>query len=284
MSESLPTVASPEELERLYQVLAPFRGLFRPTFDGWANIPEERPLLFVGNHTLYGMIDSPHLFMELWRERKIFLRTLGDHAHWSVPGWRDLLMRCGAVDGTPENCAEVFRQGESVLVFPGGAREAFKGRGDPYKLLWGERLGFARMAVQHRVTIVPFAALGADEVFELAWDREELLQGPLGSVLQSLNLREDLLIPVPKVFGQAPRPQRLYFRFCPPIPTRQLGGVLDEDVLRGVRDATAAAIEEGLAGLREVRAADPMADFPRYVGRKLGSGLGRLLDRFGRRE
>jgi hypothetical protein len=42
---------------------------------------------------------------------------------------------------------------------PGGAGEVFKGRGQDYKLLWKERLGFARMAIEFGYPIVPFAAV-----------------------------------------------------------------------------------------------------------------------------
>ena len=41
-------------------------------------------------------------------------------------GWRDFLAGFGAVDGTRENCAALMREGESILVYPGGAREVFK--------------------------------------------------------------------------------------------------------------------------------------------------------------
>jgi 1-acyl-sn-glycerol-3-phosphate acyltransferase len=276
----LPPVAAPEDLERLYTMFAPLRALFRPTFDGWANLPAERPLLFVGNHTLYGVVDVPHLFFELHRREGIFLRSLGDHAHWAIPGWRDVLARFGAVDGTPENCAAIFAAGGSVLVFPGGAREAFKSPDQRYQLLWDGRLGFARMALRHRVTIVPFAALGADEIFDIGWDKDALKSGPLGGLIEALRIRDDLLAPLPRIGRSAlPRPQRLYFRLCPPVHTRQYGGEVTDEAATAVRDATRAAIEAGLDDLQRLRAQDPMADLSRWVGRRLGEGLGRVFQR-----
>jgi 1-acyl-sn-glycerol-3-phosphate acyltransferase len=281
---TLPPVASPAELERLYALFGPLRALFRPTFDGWANIPTERPLLFVGNHTLYGVIDSPHLFFELHRREGIFLRSLGDHAHWAIPGWRELLSRFGAVDGTPENCAAIFASGGSVLVFPGGAREAFKSPAQRYQLLWGKRLGFARMALLHRVTIVPFAALGADEIFDIALDKGALQAGPLGGLIEALRVREDLIPPLPRLSRSAlPRPQRLYFRFCPPVHTRQYGGAVTDEAATAVRDETKAAIEGALDDLHRLRESDPMADLSRWVGRRLGEGLSRFIPKGGGR-
>ena len=74
------------------------------------------------------------------------------------------------MEGTPENCAQLMRQGESILVFPGGSREVFKRKGEQYRLMWKERLGFARLAMAYRCTIVPFAAVGADDCYDIVFD------------------------------------------------------------------------------------------------------------------
>ena len=72
------------------------------------------------------------------------VRGLGDHNHFAVPVWRDLLTRLGVVRGTRENCGRLFAAGEAVLVFPGGGREVFKHKGEKYVLVWKERVGFAQ--------------------------------------------------------------------------------------------------------------------------------------------
>jgi hypothetical protein len=52
-----------------------------------------------------------------------------------------------------------------VLLFPGGAREVCKRKGEEYKLLWKPTVDFVRMASFHNAIIVPFALLGADEAY-----------------------------------------------------------------------------------------------------------------------
>jgi 1-acyl-sn-glycerol-3-phosphate acyltransferase len=219
-----------------------------------------RPLLFVGNHTLFGMIDSPFLYQELWRTKGIYLRALGDHAHFEVPLWREFIQRCGVVDGTRDNCAALMAAGEAVLVFPGGAREAAKRKGEKYQLIWGERRGFVKMAVEYGCTIVPFAALGAEDALDIVTDAEELLQTRLGPVLQALGLRKDLIPPRVRGIGPTfiPRPERLYFEFCEPLDTAGVRGQHGDDALVDqLREAVRGRIEAGLERLRERRAADP---------------------------
>src|SRR5205085_1291353 len=106
------------------------------------NIPAERPLMFVGNHTLYGILDSALLFDMLYRERGILLRGLGEHLHFKIPLWGPLLARFGVVDGTRANCDALLAAGECTLVFPGGAREVARRKNEKYPLHWKERMGF----------------------------------------------------------------------------------------------------------------------------------------------
>ena len=246
-----------ELLQRALRLLEPWRWLTRPRFYGIDDVPDERPLLFVGNHTLYGMLDVPLLYAELYREKGIFLRALGDHIHFKIPGWRDALEAFGVVDGTRENCAELMRAGESILVFPGGAREVAKRRGEKYKLVWKERLGFARMAIENGCTIVPFSAVGLEDAYDIVMDADELLATPLGALFRRFGLREDALLPVVKGIGPTPlpRPQRLYFRLGPAVPTAGLEA--DEASCRELRDRVKAEVERGIELMLVEQAADP---------------------------
>ncbi len=73
----------------------------------------------------------------------------------------------GAVLGTRANCAALMRSGAHILVFPGGAREVFKHKGEAYQLIWKERYGFVRLAIEHGYTITPYATAGAEEAFDV---------------------------------------------------------------------------------------------------------------------
>ena len=51
----------------------------------------------------------------------------------------------GAVPVSARNFFKLMSQGEAVLLFPGGAREAYKRRGEDYALFWPEKSEFVRM-------------------------------------------------------------------------------------------------------------------------------------------
>ncbi len=250
----------------MLDMLRPLKTFARPHFQGLDRITEARPVLFVGNHTLFGLLDLPFMFAELYRKKGIFLRSLGDHVHFKIPFWREWLAQIGTVDGTRENCSALMRAGEAILVFPGGAREVAKRRGEKYQLVWGDRMGFAKMALRHGCTIQPFAAVGIEDAFEIVRDAEDFFATPLGRIASKLGLRHDFVPPLVRAaHGGMPRFERLYFAFGDPIPPK--GSASNERDCRRARDATKHSIEGLITELRDVQRRDPN----RYVvnlGRK----------------
>jgi 1-acyl-sn-glycerol-3-phosphate acyltransferase len=257
----LPVVpAVPPISKRALSLIAPWRALTSPKFVGLDRIPDVRPLLFVGNHTVWGLLDVPFFFAELYERRGIFLRSLGDHAHFRVPLWRDLLSRLGVVDGTREACAALMRAGEAILVFPGGGREVAKRRGERYTLHWRERLGFARLAIEHRCIIVPFASVGAEDALDVVLDASDLLRTPIGKRLARTGMRVDCVPPLVKGIGPTPlpRPERLYFELREPIDPRAFGDDgADDDAARALRDRVRHEVEAGIQSLFATRERDP---------------------------
>lgn len=267
---NVPERISDTEAATLLLALLPLRRAVRPYFRGVEDLPTERPLMLVGNHTLFGVLDVGFLFAEIFDRRGVYLRGLGDHLHFQIPGWGKLAEKVGAVDGTRANCAELFRLKEWVLVFPGGGREVAKRKGEQYKLKWEDRMGFARMAVEHGVTIVPFASVGVEDAFDIVYDGDEILeQTPLGRVFDSFGFRRDIMWPIVKGVGKTPlpRPERLYFDLRAPIETRDYGGDVSEANLRAVRDATKASIEQGIRDMQAFRETDPERSFRKRLGR-----------------
>lgn len=251
---------SKQEIDSVATLLKPWEWLTSPAFFGVENIPLEGPVLFVGNHTIIGILDVPLMWMHLYHELGIYMRPLGDHFHFKVPIWRDILAKFGLVDGTRSNFSKLVEHGEYILVFPGGAREVAKRRGEEYQLIWQERLGFARMAIQHGCTIVPFASVGAEECWDIIADPDEIMQSALGKYLKKWGIRNDLIFPLVKGVGftPLPRPQRFYFKFGKPIDTTQYKGKFENiRYCKDLREYTKTVVESLIQDLREYRRKDP---------------------------
>jgi 1-acyl-sn-glycerol-3-phosphate acyltransferase/ketosteroid isomerase-like protein len=244
-------------MNRLASVLAPLERITQPKLYGVHHIPE-RGALFVGNHTLFGVIDVPFMGVQLWRRRGIRLRGLGDHGHYAIPVWRNLLERTGMVRGTRDNTRALMRDGQHILVFPGGTGEVFHGRGQKYQLLWKERVGFARLAIEFGYPIVPFAAVGVEEMFDVVADqRTPGLAQVYGVASRLVGLA---LPPVARGIGPTliPRPERLYFWFGEPIDTARFHGRAEDDgAARQLRDEVRMAVESGIEFLLAERDTDP---------------------------
>lgn len=55
--------------------------------------------------------------------------------------------------------------GEHIAVQPGGTREGCRSFRHRYELDWGDRTGFIRLALRHRLPVVPIAAHGVDDCY-----------------------------------------------------------------------------------------------------------------------
>jgi 1-acyl-sn-glycerol-3-phosphate acyltransferase len=254
---AVPPTPTKEDIATALRLIEPLRKVVKPKVFGIENVPKKRALL-VGNHNTLGMIDAPLLVAELW-ERGRMVRGLGDHAHFKVPGWRDALTKTGVVEGTREVTSELMRRGELVMVFPGGAREVNKRKNERYKLVWKNRLGFARLAIQHQYPIVPFASVGAEHGMDILLDSKSPLLAPLAFLTEKVTGLSDAP-PVVRGIGLSPVPrfERQYYWFGEPIDTTEFKGLeADDNAARNVREQTAAAIEHGIELMLAERENDP---------------------------
>ena len=227
---------------------------FTPTFIGAEQLDASQPAMYVGNHSMYGVLDSPMLIDYLYNEHQVAVVSIADHSHFYLPLWRSVVKKFGAVDGVPAYVREAMQQGYSILVFPGGGREVLKREGEQYHLIWKQRYGFLKLAQEFGYDIVPFAALGGDEVFDIGFDANKVVQHQyFQKLLQvpqlSRLLRKGEVIPsLPKHL--IPKRLPFYFKF---MPRQSLMHIENLEQLQQFRDLIAAEIYTGLAGLRVLR-------------------------------
>jgi 1-acyl-sn-glycerol-3-phosphate acyltransferase len=201
--------------------LAPLRAWTSPKFYGLDNIPEGAALL-VGNHTLYGGIDVPLLAEEVLRTRGRIMRGLAENVLIGTPGVRQLIQRFGSVRGTRANCRALFDNDDLVLVFPGGGREAVRRKNEKYVLKWDGRTGFARMAIEAGVPILPTAMIGIDDALDIVMDADHPVLKPVKAIAERFGARWELAPPLVRGVGPTaiPRPERFYFSIGEPIETK----------------------------------------------------------------
>lgn len=199
---------------------------------GLANIPEGRALL-VANHSFGYDVVFPMARIAQALQRQVWV--LGEHLWWKVPFLRRFVASVGVVDGSPENVDRLLASDELVLVLPGGLREAVKPRELRYKLLWGQRYGFVRAALRNRAPLVPLAAVGMDEAFDVVGnvlERGARWFGPLGLPLP------------PRFVPKVPR-GRAHFTIGEPIvPTDGPEAAGDDKAVRRLRREVEGALHE----------------------------------------
>ena len=277
----IPELPSEQAIDRLVSLLEPHRRITAPKFYGIENLPDDGSLL-VGNHTIFGFLDLPFMLAEVWKSRQIVVRGLGEDAHYKVPVWRDLLGACGMVPGTRDNVHALMRDHQTILVFPGGSREVFKRRGQQYQLLWRERMGFARLAIEHGYRIVPCAAVGAEDMLDVIADVNTPIYGQLARLSKKVTS-----FPVPPVvrgvgLTPLPRPERLYFWFGEPIETTGFADRDDDTAARAVRDEVKQSVMAGIQFLRDERDKDPDRDLTKRLLRSAIPGKGNVGEEHGR--
>lgn len=253
----------PPTKEFVANISSPFYSYFTPKFLGLDNIDNSRPHFFVGYHTLLSITDIFYI-TELFLKKDIMLRSLGDSFHFQVPGWSQFWQKMGVVKASRENCATLMQAQENVLVFPGGAREAFKRKNEQYKVNWQNRSGFARMAIEHNYPIIPLASVGWEDAVDIIYDADDIMNTWVGRLLKYTGITKYIrdgeeLPPIVKGMGWTllPRPEPLYLSFGEPIEVSEFAGRADDKTAQmAVREKVERSVKKQMDALLKYRADD----------------------------
>lgn len=150
-------------LDTLLPLMEIWSRYFAAEVRGFETLPEQGPLLLVGNHSGGFVVPDTAVTIAAWyreRGREQALLGLAFDALFAVPGFETLMRKLGEVPANPENAERVLRDGNSVLVYPGGARDAFRPFTDRNLIDFGGHKGFIRLALRTGVPVVPVVAHG----------------------------------------------------------------------------------------------------------------------------
>ncbi len=248
--------------KEIIKFLARFaKWYFQPEYLGLENLSKDNPGLYVSNHTLLGLTDGPLYIPKLYEDLDIYLRVMVDNLHKSLPLWRSIMTDLGTVTGSKEHATDLMQQKQHILVFPGGANEVCKTKENAYQLDWKERYGFVKLSIANNYPIIPIASLGGDELYDIIADKEDLKESRLGAWLKDKGILDkyfkggEIVPPLVKGIGPTiiPKPKKLYYKFCKPIPTKQFKGNASEKNLKAIRQKVEEAIYEGIEELQEFR-------------------------------
>ena len=105
-----------------------------------------------------------------------------------------------------------------------------KRKGERYKLVWKNRVGFARLAINYGYPIIPFASVGADDAVDIVLDADNPLLAPERLFVEKVLGSPDSW-PIWRGIGPTPipRPKRQYYWFGEPIDTTSVRGCQDDD-------------------------------------------------------
>jgi 1-acyl-sn-glycerol-3-phosphate acyltransferase len=214
-----------ESLPRLWLAASVwFRGEVR----GLGNVPEEGPVLLVGNHSGGNLSPDTLVFTLAFSTYFGVERVFHQLAHnlvLSLPGL-SYLRKYGTVAASQENARKALQSGAAVLVYPGGDYDVHRPSWQGARVDFGGRQGFLRLALEEGVEIVPVVAIGGQET-ALFLSRGERLARllALDRLFRLKVLPVSLALPwginIGDMFGHIPLPAKITIEALPPIDLRR---------------------------------------------------------------
>jgi 1-acyl-sn-glycerol-3-phosphate acyltransferase len=123
-------------------------------------------VLLVGNHSGGTLISDTFVFSAAFYEHFGPAREFHQLAHdmvFRVPGIREMLSRWGTIPASPENMERALERDAALLVYPGGDHETYRPSWESATIDFAGRKGFARLALEYNVPVVPVVAIGGQE-------------------------------------------------------------------------------------------------------------------------
>ena len=214
--------------EKLPQLWLAASLWYRGEVRGLGNVPDQGPVLLVGNHSGGNMTPDTVVFTLAFStyfgvERAFF--QLAHNLVLSMPGL-GFLRRFGTVAASPANARKALDADAALLVYPGGDYEVHRPSWQRNQVDFGGRKGFIRLAIERDVPIVPVVSIGGQETALFLTRGERLAQLlALDRLFRLKVLPISLALPwglnVGDMMGHIPLPSKITIETLPPINLRE---------------------------------------------------------------
>jgi 1-acyl-sn-glycerol-3-phosphate acyltransferase len=132
---------------------------------GLERLLQPRAALLVAYHGRPLALDQCMLSVTLHERLGYMPHGIFHAALFQIPVMKRMLGDLGALGGDGPELAEAVKRGEHVCVQPGGTREGCRSFRHRYRVHWGDRVGYLRLAIKYRLPIIPLAADGVDDLY-----------------------------------------------------------------------------------------------------------------------
>ncbi|HEY1237212.1 MAG TPA: lysophospholipid acyltransferase family protein [Solirubrobacterales bacterium] len=217
---------------------------FRGEVRNMERIPEEGPVLLVGNHSGGNITPDTIVFTLAFNTYFGVERPFYQLAHNLVltSPVGPFLRKFGTVAASHENARKALESDAAVLVYPGGDWEVNRPSWEANKIDFAGRKGFIKLALDAGVPIVPIVSVGGQETAIFLTHGERLARTlRLDRLLRLKTLPVNLSLPwivnVGDFLGHLPLPAKITVQVLEPIDLRERYGP-DPDTERIYGDVT----------------------------------------------
>jgi 1-acyl-sn-glycerol-3-phosphate acyltransferase len=193
---------------------------FRVEVEGIEHVPMQGGAVLVANHGGAALpYDGAMMALSVLNEAPIprRVRVIGTEIFNMLPTVSHLYRKVGAAYATRDDAKELLRRNHLLGVFPEGERGFMKPVWEAYRVGRLGRGGFAEIADEAKVPIIPVAIIGSEEVHPAVMVSKRLAR------LVRLFFPEQRVEEIAIALNPIPLPIRWKIRFLPPVLPSPVG-------------------------------------------------------------
>ncbi len=240
------------------------RRYFRVEASGWEHLPSA-PTMVVSNHS------GGTLFLDSWGLLWAWYDHFGANDRPIHPAVHELLVgnrvtggflaSCGAVRADRRLGERVLERGHDLLVMPGGDLDVWRPYQQRYTVRFAGRTGYAKMALEAGVPVVPVGHAGPHETFIVLSDGRRLAEAlQLPTLVRAHIWPVHLSLPWGLAVGPLPHlppPTKLRYRFGRAVHPEDVGArpgqPVSEDMVTAFDALVRAGVQAQLDALKRER-------------------------------